>query len=165
MELKERPKLKLPKTLLEVIFDGVTLVLLIGSIIYLVSVWSSLPAEVPAHYNATGEIDRWGSKWEMIILPIIASTMWISMSALEKYPHVYNYPKLTKENVRDQYMNGRKMVNVLKNISTLLFTYLTWTNIQISLGHAESLGSLFLPIFLISIFGPMIYFVHRSFRL
>ncbi|AZV40910.1 hypothetical protein BAOM_0199 [Peribacillus asahii] len=29
----------------------------------------TLPEEVLAHYNALGEVDRWGSKWELLILP------------------------------------------------------------------------------------------------
>ena len=28
-----------------------------------------LPDEIPAHYNAAGEVDRWGSKYEMLIFP------------------------------------------------------------------------------------------------
>ncbi len=28
-----------------------------------------LPDRVPLHYNFAGEIDRWGSKWELLLLP------------------------------------------------------------------------------------------------
>ena len=28
-----------------------------------------LPDKIPAHYNAAGEVDRWGSKYEMLIFP------------------------------------------------------------------------------------------------
>src|SRR5690625_7494445 len=76
--------------------------------VYLLFVWQSLPSEVPAHYNALGEVDRWGSKWEMLILPIIATVLWIGMTILEKYPHVYNYINLTEDNVRNQYLNVRR---------------------------------------------------------
>lgn len=31
-----------------------------------------LPDRVPLHYNFAGEIDRWGSKWEYLLLPGIA---------------------------------------------------------------------------------------------
>lgn len=165
MEKQNRPKIHIPKTPLEFLFDGVALVILISSILYLISVWSSLPAEVPAHYNAAGEVDRLGSKWEMLILPIIASTMWISMTVLEKYPHVYNYPRLTKENIRAQYKNGRKMVHVLKNMITMMFAYITWKDIQVAFGYAEGLGPMFLPLLLLFLFIPKIYFVVKSYRL
>lgn len=165
MNFSERPKLKLRKSWFELMFDGLTLILFIVNLVYLIAVWSSLPAEVPAHYNAAGEVDRWGSKWELVIDPLIASTMWISMTVLEKYPHVYNYPRLTKENVRAQYRNARQMLNVVKNILTLIFAYITWKDLQVSLGHAEAIGPLFVPFFFIILFGPMIFFIIRAFRL
>lgn len=165
MELKERPKLKIPKTRFELFFDGVTILLFGLSIVYLVSVWSLLPAEVPAHYNMAGEVDRWGSKWEMVIVPIIALMMWIGMAVLERYPHVYNYLNLTKDNVRAQYKNARLMLNVVKNIIVLLFAYMTWNDAQVALGNSESLGSSFAFIFLGTIFIPMIYFIIRALRM
>lgn len=165
MELNERPKLTLKKTPLEFIFDGVTVVLFMVSVMYLLSQWSSLPAKVPTHYNAVGDVTRWGSKWGMLTTPIIAIVMWISMTVLEKYPHVYNYLRLTKENVRAQYVNARQMVNVLKNIITLVFAYVMWKDTQVALHYDEAIGVWFLPVFFIVVFGPMIYFIIRSFRI
>ncbi|MCB0464079.1 MAG: SdpI family protein [Aequorivita sp.] len=39
--------------------------------IYLVYVWNELPNKVPMHWNIKGEIDRYGDKSEMIIIPFI----------------------------------------------------------------------------------------------
>lgn len=41
--------------------------------VYLAYIWPSLPQKVPMHWNASGEIDRWGDKTEAIIIPIIMS--------------------------------------------------------------------------------------------
>lgn len=165
MKMNERPKLTLKKTPFEVIFNSITLLLFLISLAYLLFVWRALPLEVPAHYNALGEVDRWGSKVEMIIIPFFALLMWIGMTVLEKYPHVYNYMNLTPDNVRSQYINARLMMNVIKNIIVLLFVYLTWSNIQVALGNHDSLSSWFMPIFLVLLFIPMGYFIIRSFRL
>ena len=165
MEINQRPKLNLKITRLEFLFNSIALAVFIGSIGFLISAWTTLPSEVPAHYNGVGEVDRWGSKGEMLILPIIGLAMWIGMSVLEKYPHVYNYTNLTKENAREQYLNARMMINVLKNQMVFIFTYLTWKNIQIGLGNHDSLGVWFLPVFLLLIFGSMGYFIIKSFRL
>lgn len=35
---------------------------------YLAFVWNGLASEVPMHYNLSGEVDRWGSKTELIFL-------------------------------------------------------------------------------------------------
>lgn len=165
MNMQKRPKLNLKITPLELILNGVTLVLFIGSMVYLLFVWQSLPSEVPAHYNALGEVDRWGSKWEMLILPIIATVLWIGMTILEKYPHVYNYINLTEDNVRNQYLNVRLMVNVLKNIITLVFVYLNWKDVQVALDNEHGLSVWFMPIFLTLLFVPIVYFIIRSVRI
>lgn len=165
MDEHYRPKLELKITPLELILNSIGMIIFIGSLIYLISVWTTLPGEVPAHYNGVGEVDRWGSKWEMIILPITGGIMWIGMTVLERYPHVYNYTNITKENVRVQYLNGRMMINVLKNLIVVIFAYLTWKDVQIALGHQDSLGVWFLPVFLVLIFGSMGYFIVKSFRL
>ena len=38
---------------------------------YLIYIWPSLPQRVPMHWNSAGEIDRWGDKTEIIILPFL----------------------------------------------------------------------------------------------
>ena len=86
------------------------------------------------------------------------------MTILEKFPHVYNYMNLTKNNARAQYLNGRLLINVLKNEFVLLFSYMTWKGIQIAIGENDSLGVWFLPVFLLIIFGSMAYFIVKSLR-
>ncbi|MDN3491728.1 SdpI family protein [Winogradskyella bathintestinalis] len=39
--------------------------------IYLAYIWDQLPDKVPMHWNMEGEIDRYGEKVELIIIPII----------------------------------------------------------------------------------------------
>ena len=68
-----RPKINIPKTKSEWIWDTIGFLFYLGSILLLIFVWNKLPSEVPAHYNALGEVDRWGSKWELLILPSIGA--------------------------------------------------------------------------------------------
>ncbi len=49
------------------------------------AVLTVLPDSVPMHYNAAGEIDRWGSKYENLIFPLIILLMALLMSALAAY--------------------------------------------------------------------------------
>lgn len=39
--------------------------------IYLAMIWEALPDKVPLHWNLRGEIDRWGSKNELLLIPFI----------------------------------------------------------------------------------------------
>ena len=36
--------------------------------VYLAYIWNELPKEVPMHWNASGEIDRWGDKSELFMI-------------------------------------------------------------------------------------------------
>jgi uncharacterized membrane protein len=39
--------------------------------VYLAAIWNSLPAQIPMHYNINGDIDRYGNKNEIIIIPFM----------------------------------------------------------------------------------------------
>lgn len=39
--------------------------------LYLAYIWNSLPAQVPIHWNAEGEIDGWGDKIQLWIIPFL----------------------------------------------------------------------------------------------
>lgn len=43
--------------------------------VYLAYIWNQLPAQVPMHYNIEGEIDRYGNKSELILIPIMTSLL------------------------------------------------------------------------------------------
>lgn len=64
----------------------------LGSLIFLIYNWNGLPDEVPAHYNALGEVDRWGSKMELLILPLVGAFSAVLMQLFEKLPESHNYP-------------------------------------------------------------------------
>lgn len=46
------------------------ILLVIAPLIYLLSIWNTLPAEVPMHYDISGKIDRYGSKTELLIFTL-----------------------------------------------------------------------------------------------
>ena len=39
--------------------------------LYLAYVWNQLPEQVPLHYNLKGEVDRYGDKSELVMIPIL----------------------------------------------------------------------------------------------
>jgi uncharacterized membrane protein len=46
--------------------EALVLTIILLPAIYLAFVWNTLPEEVPMHFNAKGEVDRYGSKDELI---------------------------------------------------------------------------------------------------
>ncbi|QLE00495.1 SdpI family protein [Galbibacter sp. BG1] len=39
--------------------------------VYLAVIWQNLPAEVPLHFNYEGEVDRYGDKMQVLLIPIL----------------------------------------------------------------------------------------------
>ncbi|MGE7690859.1 DUF1648 domain-containing protein [Lysinibacillus sp. NPDC097214] len=152
-----RPILKLPKTTYEKIWDYIGGGLFVLSILYTFVMWGKLPEEIPAHFNGAGEVDRWGSKIELFILPLIGIFLWIFLAVLERVPHTHNYPaRLNESNVEAFYLNSRKILNEVKNLCLILFAAISFQMVRIALGEAESIGWWFLPIVLIGTTIPII---------
>ncbi len=152
-----RPILKIPKTRSEKVWNYIGVIIFLFSIFYIAVMWWKLPEEIPVHFNGMGEVDRWGSKIELIILPFIGVFLWIIMSLLEKAPHMHNFPaRLNEQNVEAFYLNSRKMLNVVKNFCLILFACISFQMVRIALGETTSIGWWFLPIVIIGIFIPII---------
>lgn len=153
----ERPKLDIPRTRREWLWDILGYTAFIGMIILLIAIWGKLPEEVPAHYNAKGEVDRWGSKWELTILPLISFFNLIFIQALEHFPEIHNYPKrFNASNAKAFYLNSRQMLNQMKNTVLIVFSLISFESIAIALGWSNGLGVWFLPVMLLAIFIPII---------
>ena len=137
--------------------DIVCLVLLMGVIIYLFVAWGSLPDKVPGHYNAAGEIDRMGSRYELLITPIVGWLMFLGMSAVERFPQIWNTGvTVTEENKERVYRVIRNMLSTLKIIMILIFVFLT-----INSSLSTPLPVWFTPTYIILIFGTLILFIIR----
>lgn len=160
-----RPKLKIPKTLLENILDIALIFLFITAAGSLVMQWSSIPDTVPTHFNAAGEPDGWGNKINLWILLGIGLLTWILLTVVEKYPHIYNYFNLTEENAERQYKNARLMLNMIKNEMLLFFVFMSWVSGGVAKGTQKGLGVWILPLFIIGITGTIAFFIVRSIKL
>lgn len=53
--------------------------------VYLAVIWSRLPERVPVHWNASGEIDRWGNKLTLIVMLFLLPVLtYVILSAVSK---------------------------------------------------------------------------------
>lgn len=162
--MEKQPKIEVPGSAFEKLLNAIAVLSYIGMVVYLFVQYGDLPDQVPVHYNGAGEVDRWGGRGQLFLLPFIGAGLWIGMTVIEKYPHTYNYVNLTEENAEVQYKNGRRMVNVLKNEILILFSFINIQNIRVATGTAEGLGAFFLPAFLLIVFGSVLFFISRMLR-
>jgi len=156
-----RPVLQIPKSSLEIGLETAAALGLLMMFYVAIKSWPLLPETIPHHFGVSGKPDAWGDKWILWLLPGISLVLYVGLTILSRYPHIYNYPwPITEQNAAAQYHLARTMIVALKAEIILLFAYLQQQTIQIALGKAEGLGVAFLPIFLILVFGTIgIYFV------
>ncbi len=159
----ERPKITLiPSTadkLVEVL-GWLILLLLWG---WTFTHYSTLPDTIPTHYNAAGEADGFGSKVSIIGLPVIATLLFIGLTVLNRYPHIFNYPTaITQDNALRLYTLATSMLRYLKLVLVLVFGGIEFMTIQHATGKGAGLGVWFLPLTLLLVFLPLIYFVIKS---
>lgn len=158
-------ELKIKKTSFHVFFDWFAGIVFIGIVLFWLFQLSSLPNEVPMHYNAKGEIDRYGSKWETIILPVISVFLWGMCSLIEKHPSLMNVPKkLTEDNKQEIFTISTHLLSVIKNFALLIFSFLIFEICWTAKGNNQLLSSWFLPIILLVTFVPIIYYSIKLYK-
>lgn len=164
-----RPKIdieKLEKSMFERFFSFLSILIFIGCIIFLLFMWKEIPDKVPAHYGLSGEVDRWGSKWELLIILFINIFLYIIMHTLGKKPHLHNYPiPITEENVEEAYKISRTMMSVMKNMLLIFFSIVLINSIIVALGWGKGLGIWLLPILIIGTGAPIIWGLIKLFKL
>lgn len=158
----KRPKLNIPRSNLEKVMDIMSILAVITTWTYLIVSWGNLPSKVPTHFDFLGNIDSWGGKGSLLLLPIIMTILYIFLTVISKFPQCFNYPvNITEKNAKSQYQNARTFISLLKTEIIVVFLYLEWKSIQIAATKSSGLGSWFLIIFLIVLFGTLGFYIHK----
>jgi uncharacterized membrane protein len=124
-----RPKIKLERQLFDILLDRKNWALLTAFWIYILFSYNSLPESIPTHFNMKGEIDVYGSKKMLWMLPIIASVISIGFQFLIKVPHIYNYiVEITEQNAKVQYKLATRMLRALRLCITILFFSIAYSS-------------------------------------
>lgn len=132
----------------------ICLILLLGSAIYLMLNWGEIPEQIPAHYNASGIIDRWGSKRELLILLALGWIIYFGMAIIIRFPSVWNTGvHVTAENKERVYKILRAMLDTLQLLISAVFSFLI-----INSSLSNTLPVWFLPSFLLLLFGSILFF-------
>ncbi|MFP2996114.1 DUF1648 domain-containing protein [Spongiivirga sp. MCCC 1A20706] len=159
-----RPKIELEKDTLDLFVEATGVVLLLALIVLPIVFYSQLPEKIPTHFGADGTADNYGSKDSIWFLPVIGTILFVGMFILNKHPHIFNYPtRITVDNAKRQYKNATKLIRFLNTTVVLVFTYITFSTINIALGKQEGLGTYFLLAFLALVFVPVVYHLFKAF--
>lgn len=162
---EERPRIKITLPFMGKLANVIGLLSLVVAISALAMNFSTLPAQVPTHYNALGEPDGWGKKYFIFISLGIGVVLWLFITWLESRPHLHNYSNLTADNAERQYSNSVVMLAMIKNEILCIMALGVCNDIAVAKGGKTLLGMWEMPIFVGIIFGTVFIFVVRSARL
>ena len=162
--MDERPKIKLELTTIDKTLETLGWISILAIWIFTITNYTNLPDIIPIHYNGAGQADGFGGKCNILTLPLISTVLYIGMTILNKFPHVFSYPTdITQDNALRQYTNATRMIRYLKLIIVVIFGVVTFQTIRNVNGQTNGLGVWFLPLILGLIFMPLIYFLVISF--
>lgn len=121
-----------------------------------------LPDEIPIHFNLSGEPDNYGSKGFILSLPVIASLLFLGLTALNNYPHLFNYPsEITQENAEVQYRLATRLIRILKFSIVLIFLLLAVKVSLITNSDFVLLGPFLMPVILGLVFIPIGLYLYQ----
>lgn len=162
--MANRPIIPIKLTDIDKTIERFCIALSLGIAIGSILVYVKLPDTIPVHFNMQGEADRYGSKAVIFIFPVIALILYLVLTKLNKYPHIFNYPtEITPENAEVQYTLATRLVRYLKFGILLACTFELFDSIKRAAGGGSP-GWLSLLVEVLFILGPVAYFLPKMLK-
>jgi uncharacterized membrane protein len=164
MESKsDRPRIKIKLVAFDWVIEIIAIILLFLLFAVPLIHLKDLPATIPTHFNGSGQPDGYGSRATIWLLPFTGLLMYILLTVLSAFPHIYNYPvTITEANAAFQYRLATRLMRMLKAVLLLIFSFLGYKIVVIAAGKGSGLGKSFLPVFLLLTFGIIVFYIVRS---
>lgn len=158
-----RPKIKIKLTHWDYILEATSLWLWVATLLYTWISYQNLPESIPSHYNIKGEVDDYGNKAIIFVLPAISMVLFVLLTVLGFFPHIFNYPvSITQANALRQYSLATKALRVLKISLTATFALILWK--VANPGTSFFPPILVAPIILALVLTPVVVLIRLSFK-
>ncbi len=127
--------------------------------IYTALNYAALPETIPMHFNITGDADAFGPRATILILPVLATLLYIALAVLGRFPHRLNYPwPITPENAREQYTLAVKTLRYVRIILVAVFGLIAVRIVE----NIDGPGALMLPLIMGGPLLPVVIFLIKG---
>ena len=151
--------MNIKNTLADTVMEYICRILLIGTLIYLIVRWNTIPDQIPIHYNAAGDIDGWGGKGMVWLLVVISWGLYLGITFVGRFPELWNTGvKITKKNKEKVYRLIKYLIGTSKLILISVFTLLIVFSTL-----AKPLPLWFAGIYLTILIADMVFWLVRIF--
>jgi uncharacterized membrane protein len=146
--MNSRPRLVITPKRLDTLLDYAAFILLVLMWILVIWNYSSLPSIIPIHFNLKGEVDGYGNKMTLFILPTLTSIITTSLYFLNKVPHLFNYwVEITAQNAETEYRKATRLLRWVNTVSTLLMLVIVvWVLLKVNESKQKKNNELSTPI-------------------
>ncbi|MFQ5628829.1 MAG: DUF1648 domain-containing protein [bacterium] len=162
----KNPKIKIKLTEFDWGVEIVGIIALVTMIVLPAVQYHSLPDLIPRHFDLSGQPDAFGSNAFIWILPVVGIFVFLLLSLLNLFPHVFNYlVPITPDNAAKQYLVATRMMRILKTLVLVMFCFIIYEMMNFAPGKSTGLGEFFLPAVLVALLGVVGFFLIKSKRI
>lgn len=137
------------------IVTGISGVFLLGTSVYAVIRYGSLPEKIPTHFDAAGVADGFGHKSTLVMLIFLAWMLFGMLTVFAFFPDTWSVPKRNARTLAA----AADMIAVMKLVTVLMFCWMILCSVQ-----GRNLGSWFLPVTMAGMFAPLLHLIAASVR-
>ena len=154
----------------------IALFVLVFTVYWVIANYAFLSETIPTHFDFQGIPDKWGSKNEILVFPIMGVFLYIVLTTLNIIVAVakdlrkyINLPSKRKAALSDVIVEELRIflnrsLFALKVVTQGLVAYLLFMSIEVAQGKASDLGQWWL-MFLLAILMIIGYLLWKSYRL
>jgi uncharacterized membrane protein len=127
--------------------------------------YSRLPERIATHFNGAGVANGVGARSTLWLLVGIAFLLYSTLSAINFVPRIVNVKRpLAPEQDKAVLAESMAMVGWIKVEVCWMFAYLCLAMVRNGMGLQAGLGTWFLPVTLVVVFGTCGIYLMRIFR-
>lgn len=118
----------------------INILILIATIVGTLVALSSMPDTVPVHFDFHGIADRWGSKYELLVMPVIMLAMLAFWIGIEIF---YKKKVKSSENEKEiaEAKANMKVMDVTSIITSLMFAVINFITIYASYSQLDGVSA------------------------
>ncbi len=156
----KNPRTRPEPQLIDRLLDALVVVVIAGTWAFTLKAYLHLPSRIAVHFDAAGNPDGYGGKWNLLMMPTLATLLAAGMFALNRYPHIFNFPvKITPENASYQYRLATRLMRWINLLTTLLLAMISRMMIASAGGSMSKGWIVALLVFIGIMFIPFVVYI------
>ena len=129
------------KRIVRIAAEVLSLLVLLGTVVFLTVYWKHIPDQVAAHFDGAGQVDGLSGKRSILWMPAVMLAVYVSLSLVKTMR--------LRSLGREMRISAPLTLAAMKLMMLVGFSYMT-----VCAALVRPLGAWFLPVFLTAAFAP-----------